>query len=164
VSGSIHWRFVIKATPVLSSRVYISISWHKVAYPFYPAVRCASERPTRIRQAIPSRTSFLVQRDNAARKLRSILLRLTESDGLLPRKVYFYCSGVIIKFSKVHAIFKGRGMRMVLNKMKGIKLKVHFIVGNDIERSEYTANNLKKSLCIIPRVHNMGSTRTLPKY
>jgi hypothetical protein len=35
-------------------------------------------------------------------------------------------------------------MRMVLKKMKGIKPKVHFIVGNDIERSEYISNNLKK--------------------
>jgi hypothetical protein len=34
-------------------------------------------------------------------------------------------------------------MRMVLKKMKVIKLKVHFIVGNGIERSEYIANNLK---------------------
>jgi len=59
VSGSIYWRFVIKATPFLSSRVYISSSWHKVAYPFYPAVRCASERSTRMRQAIPSRKKVL---------------------------------------------------------------------------------------------------------
>jgi hypothetical protein len=48
-----------KATPVLSSWVCISISWNKVAYPFYPAVRCASERSTRIRQAISSRKKVL---------------------------------------------------------------------------------------------------------
>lgn len=59
VSGSFHLRFVIKPTSVLSSRVYISITWHKVAHPFYPAVRCASERSTRIRQAIPSRKKVL---------------------------------------------------------------------------------------------------------
>jgi hypothetical protein len=53
---------------------------------------------------------------------------------------------------------------MVMKKMKGIKLKVHFIVGNDIERPEYIANNLKKWLRIAPRVHNMEPTGTLPKY
>jgi hypothetical protein len=33
---------------------------------------------------------------------------------------------------------------MVLKKMKEIKLEVHFTVGNDTERSEYIASNLKK--------------------
>jgi len=31
-----------------------------------------------------------------------------------------------------------------VEKMKEIKLKVHFTVGNDTERSEYIASNLKK--------------------
>jgi hypothetical protein len=47
------------AKPVLSSSVCISISWHRVAYSFYTAVRCASEMSTRIRQAIPSRKKVI---------------------------------------------------------------------------------------------------------
>lgn len=88
--------------------------------------------------------SYLSFRDNSARKLQPILLGLSESDGLLPRKVYFYYSGAVIKFSMVRAIFKGRGKGMALEKMKETKLKVHFIVGNDIGRSEYIESNLKE--------------------
>jgi hypothetical protein len=53
-------------------------------------------------------------------------------------KSLFLLLRVIIKFSKVRAIFKGQEMRMMLEKkMKETKPKVHFIVGNDIQRSDY---------------------------
>lgn len=55
VSGSIHCRFVINATPVLSTKVYISISWHKVTSPSTLQSDAHQERSTTIRQAIPNR-------------------------------------------------------------------------------------------------------------
>jgi hypothetical protein len=40
--------------------------------------------------------------------------------------------------------FQRTGNENGVEKMKETILKVHFIVGNDIERSEYIASNIKK--------------------
>lgn len=165
VSGSIRWRFVIKAMPVLSSRVNILISWHKVAYPFYPAVRSASKRSTRIRQAIPSRKKVLSrsERQGSTEVIASIAgshkFRRTAS-----AKSLFLLLRVIIKFSKVRAIFKGQEMRMMLGKKERNKTESLFYCWKRYsEIGLSTASNLRIWLCIIPPAH-MGSIRISPKY
>jgi hypothetical protein len=60
--------------------------------------------------------------------------------------------------------FQRTGNENGVEKNERNELKFHFIVGNDTERLEYIANNLKKWLCIAPRVHTLGLTRILPKY